>query len=145
MWRKHIQNQEFLTTYPVLQVMLKHVLHIKNEYQHSERMWKVENLLTKAEKKSKTNNENIYGKRVGLSLPFTNNPEWKLPKLSKPKDTDWINKLKHKTYLFVAYKKYLTNKYRHRLKVKEWKKICHVIGKKKISRYYHSNISQNRL
>ena len=45
----------------------------------------------------------------------------------QPKDTDWLNRYKNKTYIYAVYKKLTSDTYR--LKVRGWKNIFHANGK----------------
>ena len=54
--------------------------------------------------------------------------------MHQPKDTDWLNGYKNKTHINAAYKRLTSDLETHKLKVKGWKKICHVNGNQKKTR-----------
>ena len=47
----------------------------------------------------------------------------------EPKDIDWLNGYKNKTYIYAIYKKPTSDLKTHRLKVRRWKNIFHANGK----------------
>ena len=49
----------------------------------------------------------------------------------QPKDTDWLNRYKSKTCIYVICKKPTSDLKTHRLKVRGWKNIFHASGKQK--------------
>ena len=49
----------------------------------------------------------------------------------QPKDTDWLNGYKNKTYIFCLQETHFRPRNTYRLKMRGWKNIFHVNGKQK--------------
>ena len=55
-----------------------------------------------------------------------------MDQMLQPKDTDWLNGYKNKTYIYAVYKNLISRNLKtHRLKVRGWKYIFHANGKQK--------------
>ena len=65
--------------------------------------------------------------------------------MPQPKDIDWLNGYKKKTYLYAAYKTHFRTKDTHRLKEREWEKIFHANGNDKKAGGSNTHTRQNRL
>ena len=48
-----------------------------------------------------------------------------------PKDIDWLNGYKTKTYIYADYKRPTSDPETHTLKVRKWKKVLHENGSQK--------------
>ena len=52
----------------------------------------------------------------------------------QPKDTDWLNGYKNKTYIYAVYKRPTSDLRTHRAESEGWKKIFHADGNQKKAR-----------